>query len=78
MLLENIQINEYNNWESKEKWRDIMEYLTTNEMSKKWNISARRVAKFCEQNRVKGAIKKGKTWLVPYDAEKPSDPRKKK
>ncbi|SCP98599.1 MerR family transcriptional regulator [Anaerobium acetethylicum] len=55
-----------------------MEYLTTTEMSTKWNVSARRVAKYCEENRIVGVIKKGKTWLIPDNAEKPSDPRKKK
>ncbi len=52
-----------------------MEYLTTTEISEKWKISARRVAKLCEQNRIEGVIKKGKTWLIPDCADKPLDPR---
>lgn len=55
-----------------------MEYLTTKEISGLWNISARRVALFCEQGRIQGVIKKGKTWLIPSDAVKPLDPRKNK
>ena len=55
-----------------------MDYLTTTEISKQWNISARRVAKLCEQERVIGAIKKGKTWLIPSISQKPIDPRKKR
>lgn len=58
-------------------WRDMMVYLTTTEMSEKWEISARRIAKLCEQNRIDGVIKKGKTWLIPDDTNKPIDPRKK-
>ena len=54
-----------------------MEYLTTIEMSKKWGISSRRIALLCEQHRVDGVIKKGKTWLIPYNALKPEDGRKK-
>ncbi len=50
-----------------------MEYLTTLEMSEKWGISARRIALLCEQERIEGVIKKGKTWLIPKDAEKPED-----
>lgn len=46
-----------------------MEYLTTLEMSEKWGISARRIALLCEQERIEGVIKKGKTWLIPKDAE---------
>lgn len=53
-----------------------MNYVTTIEMSEIWGISARRVALLCEQERIKGAIKKGKTWLIPEDAEKPADKRK--
>jgi len=52
-----------------------MEYLTTVEMSEKWNISSRRIGVLCSQNRIDGVIKKGKTWLIPADAEKPIDAR---
>lgn len=52
-----------------------MEYLTTVEMSTKWNITPRRIGVLCSQNRVNGAIKKGKTWLIPADAVKPMDGR---
>ena len=53
-----------------------MEYLTTLEMSERWGISARRIALLCEQGRIVGVVKKGKTWLIPQDAEKPIDKRK--
>ncbi len=54
-----------------------MDYLTTIEMSEKWGISSRRIALLCEQNRIEGAVKKGKTWLIPYLALKPEDARRK-
>lgn len=53
-----------------------MNYVTTIEMSEIWGISARRIALLCEQKRIEGAIKKGKTWLIPEDAEKPADKRR--
>ncbi|MGN0379688.1 MAG: DNA-binding protein [Butyrivibrio sp.] len=53
-----------------------MNYVTTIEMSEIWGISARRIALLCEQERIEGAIKKGKTWLIPENAEKPADKRK--
>lgn len=53
-----------------------MEYLTTLEMSEKWGISARRIALLCEQERIEGVVKKGKTWLIPKETEKPADKRK--
>lgn len=53
----------------------LMEYLTTVEMSERWNITSRRISVLCSQGRIKGAVKKGKTWLLPVDAEKPADKR---
>ena len=55
--------------------RQIMEYLTSVEMSEKWNITSRRTSVLCSQGRIEGVIKKGKTWLIPSDAEKPADAR---
>ncbi len=55
-----------------------MNYLTTVEMSEKWGISSRRISLLCTQGRIDGAIKKGKTWLLPEDAIKPEDMRKTK
>lgn len=52
-----------------------MELLTSVEMAQKWNISSRRVALLCEEGRIEGAFKKGKTWLIPENAEKPADRR---
>lgn len=53
-----------------------MEYLTTAEFAEKWGISQRRVGIYCKEGRLVGAIIKGKTWLIPANAEKPMDPRK--
>ena len=52
-----------------------MEYMTTVEMSKEWHITARRIAMLCSANRIEGATKKGKTWLIPKDTKKPVDAR---
>lgn len=45
-------------------------------MSKIWGISPRRIAILCSEGRIAGAMKKGKTWLIPNDAPKPVDGRK--
>lgn len=45
-------------------------------MAGKWSISRRRVAELCRNERMEGAILKGKTWLIPDDATKPKEPRK--
>ena len=55
-----------------------MEYLTTTELSRIWNISSRRIGILCTDGRIEGAIKKGKMWLIPVNAQKPADARFKK
>lgn len=52
-----------------------MDYFTASEMAKLWSISSRMVAYYCEDGRIAGAVKKGKVWLIPADAEKPADRR---
>ncbi len=48
-----------------------MKFLTVSEIAKIWNISERSVRNYCQQGRVKGAQLKGKTWIIPENAEKP-------
>lgn len=53
-----------------------MVLLTSAEIAKRWGLSSRRVAILCSEGRIDGVVKKGKTWLIPSDAEKPIDGRK--
>lgn len=53
-----------------------MEYMTSAEFAEKWNISQRRVAVYCKEGRIDGAVLKGRMWMIPSDAKKPDDPRK--
>lgn len=55
-----------------------MDYLTATEFSKKWGITSRMVARYCEVGRIDGAIKKGKTWLLPANSKRPMDQRRKR
>ncbi|MDO5332030.1 MAG: helix-turn-helix domain-containing protein [Bacillota bacterium] len=55
-----------------------MEYLTLKEIAKIWGISDRMVTIYCNDGRIPGAVKKANLWLVPSDAKKPEDRRKKK
>lgn len=57
--------------------RPKMEYLTVKEIGNKWGITSRMVNVYCSKGRIPGAIKKGNLWLVPYDAVKPEDLRRK-
>ena len=53
-----------------------MNFLTTAEYAKIWNITQRRVAIYCKEGRTEGAVLKGKTWLIPENTQKPGDPRR--
>ena len=52
-----------------------MDYISTIEAGEKWNLSHRRVAILCSEERIPGVMKVGNTWLIPADAEKPADAR---
>ena len=54
-----------------------MKYLTTKEIASIWNVNDRRVRVLCEEGRVDGAFKAGKTWMIAEDVSKPYDARKK-
>ena len=54
-----------------------MEYISAPEAAKKWGISERRVQKLCEENRISDVVRFSRMWLIPKDAEKPADGRRK-
>ena len=54
----------------------VMEYISTSEIAKIWDVSRRRVTTLCREGRVEGAVFAANTWLVPKDAKKPEDPRR--
>ena len=49
----------------------FMRYISVAEAAKKWGISERSVRNYCADGRVAGARLSGKTWEIPFDAEKP-------
>lgn len=52
-----------------------MEFMTTKDAVKKWNISERRIRQLLQDGRIEGAIKNGNSWNIPIDAVKPVDKR---
>ena len=52
-----------------------MEFMTTKEAVKKWNISERRIRQLLQDGRIEGAVKNGNSWNIPIDAIKPVDKR---
>lgn len=59
-------------------WRCIMDYMTLREVSEKWGITPRQINYLCADGRIPGAVKMATIWLIPKDAEKPADRRRKK
>lgn len=53
-----------------------MDFITVQEIAIKWDISQRRVQKLCKEGRIQGVLRFGKSWMIPSDAKKPTDPRK--
>ena len=54
-----------------------MEYMSCPEAASKWGISERRVQILCKKDRIPGISKIGYMWLIPKDAKKPVDARRK-
>lgn len=54
-----------------------MDYMTLKEASEKWGVSSRQVNYYCADGRIPGAVKFSRVWLIPKDAEKPIDRRRK-
>lgn len=55
----------------------MLNYISVREVAEKWGISERRVQKLCEEDRIDGVIRFGRSWAIPKDAGKPKDSRKK-
>ena len=45
------------------------------QMAVVWGISERRVTEFCKEGMIPGAVKVGKRWQIPDDANRPADKR---
>ena len=54
-----------------------MNLISVKETAEKWGIAPRRVQLLCNENRIPGAQRVGNYWVIPDDAEKPEDARKK-
>lgn len=55
----------------------MFNYMTAQEAAEKWNVSLRWVQWLCKENRIDGIINVNRVWLIPKDAKKPADARKK-
>lgn len=54
---------------------EVMRMKTCREMASLWNVSERTMTNFCRNGKIPGAVKEGKIWMIPDEAEKPGDGR---
>ena len=48
-----------------------MLYISADEAARKWNISVRRVQQMCKSGEIPGAVKEGRSWVLPEDVPQP-------
>lgn len=51
-------------------------YITVQEAAKRWGITPRQVQILCKGNRVEGAARMSRIWIIPEDAKKPVNQKK--
>lgn len=54
-----------------------MQYISAKEAAEKWGLTLRRVQDLCKCHAIDGAVRWGRDWMIPADANRPADRRKK-
>ena len=52
-------------------------YITVQEAAQKWGITPRQVHILCKEERIIGATRMSRIWVIPENAEKPTKKLKK-
>lgn len=53
-----------------------MEFMSVRNAASLWNLSERWVQKLCEEGRIEGVQRFGRSWMIPKIAAKPRDLRR--
>jgi len=54
-----------------------VQYISAQEAAEKWGLTVRRVQDLCKNHSIHGAVRWGRGWMIPADATRPADRRKK-
>ena len=54
-----------------------MLYITAKQAAEQWGITVRRVQDMCRNNQLPGSVRHGRDWMIPLDAVRPTDRRRK-
>jgi|UniRef100_UPI003FF13D67 hypothetical protein len=52
-------------------------YITVQEAAEKWKITPRQVQVLCKENRIEGATRMSRIWIIPENAVKPTNGKRK-
>lgn len=52
-----------------------MDMISCKDLANNWGVSTKTVTNFCKDGKIPGAIKVGRSWQVPANAQKPEDKR---
>lgn len=47
-------------------------YMTAQEAAEKWGVTPRQVQILCKENRITGAMRMSRIWIIPENAKKPT------
>ena len=53
------------------------DYITVKEAAIKWKVTERQVQILCKNNRIVGATRMSRIWIIPENAEKPTNDKRK-
>jgi len=53
-------------------------YITVRDAAEKWGVTPRQVQILCKKNRIEGATRMSRIWIIPENASKPTDNKRKK
>ena len=59
----------------KERVYMVKGYMTAKDVSAKWGVTMRTVQTMCAEGRIEGAVKFGRDWAIPMNAQRPEDGR---
>ncbi len=52
-----------------------LNYISISEAAEKWGLTKRRIQELCKTERINGAVRFGRAWMIPAKTEKPYDGR---
>ena len=51
-------------------------YITVQKAAEKWGVTPRQVQILCKENRIVGAMRMSRIWIIPENAQKPTNTKR--